>query len=408
MSRKELMIITFLLFTGSNIWAQRDYRKGYIITNEQDTIYGWIDYRGDVRNAKICSFRKTETGQATDYTPSDIAAYRYIDSKFYISKDIGSADEPKQVFLEYLVNGMANLYYYRDEHTEDHYYIEKDDHFLELKIDEKEVEVLVARGVVFKETKKINSYIGLLKATFNVWDMNSEIDKAQLEHKSLINIAKSYHQHVCTDGSECIVYEKKKPLIALRIGPVAGADLSILKLMEYDVEKYKFDPSTNFTAGVNLNFSMPRINEKFFLQMQALYTNYYFFDAYESSQKATDTHIRSNVLQIGFAIKYEYPKGKWRPTLAAGTAAIWLVDGSIKENTDTYTYDGGVRSSTVIKDFPTKFMYGFGVTPGIHYYLAKERVIFLQAQYLQCSKLKSADVSPNMVRSFGLSTGIYF
>ena len=403
MPKKELIIIAFLLFAGSNIWAQRDFRKGYIITNQQDTVYGWIDYRGDIRNSKTCSFRKTEIEQATDYTPSDIASYRYIDSKFYVSKNIGSVDAPKSVFLEYLVNGMANLYYYRDDGTNDHYYIEKDGQFSELKIDEREIEIDGKTQI-----KAVRTYVGVLKAMLNVWEMNGEIDKARLEHSSLINIAKDYHQYACTDGSECIVYEKKKPLMALRIGPVVGAALSTLKLVDHDVEPYHLDPSANFTVGINLNLSMPRINEKFFLQMQVMYTKYYFFGAYENLRSATDVHIRSNVLQMGLAVKYEYPKGKWRPTLAIGAAAIWLPDGSIKKNTDNYFYDGGIRSSTEKKDFPTKFMYGFGMTPGVHYYLTKKRIIFIQMQYLQCYKREYNSFTANIIRSFGLSAGIYF
>ena len=120
-----------VLCIGS-VQAQRDYRKGYIITNRQDTIYGWIDYRGDIRNSKVCSFKKTENDQATEYSPSDILAYRFIDSKFYVSKNVGTADAPNQVFLEYLVNGLANLYYFRDENSNDHYYIENDGRFIEL------------------------------------------------------------------------------------------------------------------------------------------------------------------------------------------------------------------------------------------------------------------------------------
>jgi len=230
MLKRKIIIIAFLLLTATGAWAQRDYRKGYIITNQQDTIYGWIDYRGDARNAKICSFKKTETGQAEEYTPLDIAAYRFIDSKFYISRDIGTVDVPKQVFLEYLVNGLANLYYYGGD---DRYYIEKDGQFLELKIDEKEVEINGITGI-----KTVKSYVGVLKATLNVWEMNSDIEKAKLDHSSLIDIAKNYHQHVYTDGSECIIYERKKPLVALRIGPAVGADLSTLRLMDHDVEKY--------------------------------------------------------------------------------------------------------------------------------------------------------------------------
>ena len=43
MNKRKIIIIAILLFSGASVWAQRDYRKGYIITNQQDTIYGWID-----------------------------------------------------------------------------------------------------------------------------------------------------------------------------------------------------------------------------------------------------------------------------------------------------------------------------------------------------------------------------
>ena len=107
---KKGLIFVVLLLTSFGVWAQRDYRKGYIITNEQDTIYGWIDYRGNMRNAKICSFKKREADRATEYTPLDIAAYRFIDSKYYVSTTIVGANEQKHVFLEYLVNGMVKLH----------------------------------------------------------------------------------------------------------------------------------------------------------------------------------------------------------------------------------------------------------------------------------------------------------
>ena len=413
MKRLYSLLILMPVYIGC-IQAQRDFREGYIITNRQDTIYGWIDYRGDVRNAKICSFRETEAGQTTDYTPSDIVAYRFTDSKFYVSKDIGSADAPKLVFLEYLVNGLAKLYYYRDDNTSDIYFIEKEGQFHELKIDKKEIEVDRKTGI-----KTVKSYIGVLKATLNVWEMSNEIDKADLNHSSLVNIAKNYHQYVCTDGSECIVYEKKKPFMAIRIGPVVGADLSVFKLKmdlgyEDDVHKCNPLPSTKLSVGLNLNFWIPQLNEKLFLYGQAMYSKYYFFDAYESSQRATDSHIRSNVMRIGLGIKYEYPKGKWRPTLSTGAAIVWMPDGNIKEITDTYTYEV-IRHSTVNYKFPTKFMNGFEIVPGVHYYIAKERIIFLQVQYLQCYNRREFNYISKVFQSFrlsersiGLSAGIYF
>ena len=421
-TKRGVLMLTLLFVYIGGIQAQRDYRKGYIITNMNDTIHGWIDYRGEARNARICSFRETENGQATDYSPWDIAAYRFIDSKFYISKNIGNDDAPNRVFLEYLVNGMANLYYYREDNVYERYYIEKEGQFHELKIDEIKVEV---GGIT--RTMPVKSYVGVLMATLNVWEMRDNIEKAKLEHKSLINIARDYHNFTCTDGSECIIYERREPLIALRIGPVVGVGFSTFKMVEnkflpffnndigdfswkWNETSYRFDPSTNFTVGINLNFSSPRMGEKLFLQIQAMYTKYHFFDVSQSSSSTIERHIKSDALQVGLGFKYEYPKGKLRPTLAAGGAIIWLPGVSYKEIRSPYS------SYAVDKDLNSELL-GFEIIPGIHYYLTNGRIVFVQAQYLQCSNdqvIKRtmypnvSDKRTNRIQSLGISAGIYF
>ena len=415
MSKK--IIIALWLFAGINVWAQRNFREGYLITLENDTVYGWIDYRGDVRNARLCSFKRTEIDQPVDYSPSDIAAYRYAESKYYVSKNIGSTDAPEIIFLEYLVNGVASLYYYRDQNNKSIYYIEKDERLIELKVNEQEVMVDGKRQI-----KTVNSYIGILNATFNMWEMSSIIEKSKLEHSSLINVARTYHHYACTDGDECIIYEKRKPLIAVRIAPVVGTDLSTLKMRSETmrgIEEFKFNPSINLTVGVNLNFSLPRFNEKLYLQVQSLYTKHHFFysKVYEKSQRADehDIHVRSNILQTGLAIKYEYPTGKWRPTLAAGTSVIFFSGGTFEEI--RYHYSGDVESPFHEKtDLPYKYMFGFDFIPSVHYSLAKELIFFLQAHYWQSygrkivsnSDSHSIGLTAANNYSFGLSVGIYF
>ena len=36
------------------IIAQSDFRPGYYITNDLDTVFGLIDYRGEIRDSRIC------------------------------------------------------------------------------------------------------------------------------------------------------------------------------------------------------------------------------------------------------------------------------------------------------------------------------------------------------------------
>lgn len=45
------------------IQAQRNYRPGFIITLQKDTIYGQIDFRTEVMNELRCVFRTDSTLQ---------------------------------------------------------------------------------------------------------------------------------------------------------------------------------------------------------------------------------------------------------------------------------------------------------------------------------------------------------
>jgi len=400
MSQKVQILFTLLLFASPYIWAQSDYKSGYIITNQNDTIFGWIDYRGAIRNAKICSFKKLKTDMATDYSPLDILAYRFVDNKLYISKNIDNAGTPKHVFLECLFNGQANLYYYRDDNRFDHYYVENDEQFFSLEMIEQEVMI---NGV--RKWKIEKPYVGALKAFFNTSELYEKIDGIILDHKSLIGIFKEYHHYLNAGEGDYIIFEKKEPLKALRFGPMVGVEWSIPALIYYNDEKHRPTSSTNISVGANVNVWIPRVNEKLFLQLQASYTKYYFFDAYETPYRTIDLHIKSSVLHTGLAFKYEYPRGRWRPTLAIGATAIYLPNGTIKESAYRFALEVEVRPVTEEINYPTKLMAGFSVIPGVHYYLAKERIIYLQVQFQQYYAVVNP---PNMINSFGLSAGIYF
>ncbi len=409
---KKGLLFIVLIFITINGLAQRDYRKGYIITHEMDTIYGWVDYRGDIRNAKICSFKKNDTDKAMEYTPETITAYRFLDGKYYVSKSVDNEDVPKQVFLEYLVNGMASVYYYRDDFTNHHYYLEKDETFIELKEEKKEISD--GHGTVYKTVKP---YIGMLKATLNVYEMSDEIEKSGLDRPSLINIAKDYHSYACTDGSECIVYEKPKPPVLFRIGPLVGIDYSrfIMSGWWYSKKQYEFQTSAqwgyglNWSCGVNMNLSLPQWNDKFFLQMQLLYTRHDYSGIVKTYSTTVDAYIRHcNIFQMDLAIKYEYPTGRFRPTIALGAVGMYLPNGVMEESTDEEGYLRPLLFSTSSYDLPMKMLYGFGFTPGVHYYLSKKIVLFIQLQCKYVHRKSSAATPAVTIQSYGLSTGVYF
>ena len=152
--------------------AQSDYQNGYIITNENDTIYGLINNRGYVKNAKECTFKTGQDSEKINYTPDMIQAYRFIDGKYYVSKKIKVDEMESQVFLEYLIDGILDIYYYRENEKEsynsgDYYFIDNGDGELQF-LNNKSYDVLASvwdnntdpQTIYRKESKR---YVGLLK-----------------------------------------------------------------------------------------------------------------------------------------------------------------------------------------------------------------------------------------------------
>lgn len=226
--------------------AQSDYRSGFIITNEHDTIYGDIDYRGDQRMSTICSF-KNEQGDLTKYSPYDIYGYRFIDSKYFISKAI----DGRKVFLEYLIKGEVNIYYSKDEQGE-HYYIDKaGEKISELPYTSDQIISDEGKRVQFESTR----HMGILSYYMqDAPDFRARIETVKEPgHQNLIKLAEDYHNTVC-DGDKCIIYEKKLPLIKFSLAPVIG------------IRNYRYANAFLFETGGYIYFNSPRANEKLFLK----------------------------------------------------------------------------------------------------------------------------------------------
>jgi hypothetical protein len=142
--------------------AQTNFQPAYYITHNQDTIYGEIDNRGDLRNGRICEFRSAPDTEIARFEPGDISAYRFIDGKYFISRILEVDGTPELVFAEYLVNGVSDLLYHRSLNN-DHFYIEtKTGDLLELTNEEINFE---RDGIQY--SRESNQYMGMLLANYS-------------------------------------------------------------------------------------------------------------------------------------------------------------------------------------------------------------------------------------------------
>jgi len=191
------------MVNGNLVYAQTDFRAGYVLNYDGDTLFGEIDYRGDYLMSQLCRFRKSGADSAIRFTPDDISGYRFENSKYFVSKEI----DGKKIFVEYLIKGKVNVYFSKTGEFAQ-YCAEKDNSGLTAMPYEEEIRSFGDKRY-FYESKKHVGILGYFMQ--DAPSLRGRINKMKKpEHKNLVKLAEDYHNIVCKD-EKCVIYEKKVP-----------------------------------------------------------------------------------------------------------------------------------------------------------------------------------------------------
>lgn len=205
-----------LALLGLSMSYARDFRPGYVVTLAGDTLRGEINHGSATALCAECLFRPEGQTATTRYLPADLAAYRFEGGQYFRSHPL---EGEGQVFLEVLVQGELNVYYYK-KGADEHYYVEKADMPF--------TEVPAVNGSVTidgRTYERNNQHVGTLSYfTQDAPALQQDIAKMpRLNPANMIHLAEAYHGMVCTDGSECVVYQAVPPKVRVGIELQGGA-----------------------------------------------------------------------------------------------------------------------------------------------------------------------------------------
>ena len=297
----EVILFSGLFLATVLINAQTDFRPGYVVKVNGDTLIGEIDYRGDILMGEVCRFKPNNTVRAVIYSPDDINEFKFNESKYYISKEV----KGQKVFLEFLIKGRVNIYSLKDQRG-NHFFIEKTGLGLS--------ELPYEEGITYKENVPIEykstTHIGLLNIYMqDAPEFQSRIAKMNKpKQRWLIELAEDYHKRVCKD-EDCIIFEKKLPFLKVNLEFVAGVNYiknGVMDEFYYYIQEGDIKNRNYFQAGVLANFWLPRVNEKLYLRTGILYST---FESNNASKK---------YYKIPIQVEYIYPNGIIRPKLGYG------------------------------------------------------------------------------------------
>jgi len=426
-------VISGLFLSCALAFGQVDYEPGYIVKNNNDTLWGFINLKANNVNCKKCEFTTDKSVPARTYYPGDIQVYKIENNKYYVSKEVTLDSVPVKLFLEYLVDGIADLFYVRlDE--EDYYFLEKGGEMYRLSNEAKTVHYTAnstaearryGEGGTFVQHS--NQYIGMLSIAFSDCpDLKNEINKTGFNYKQLIKLTKDYHNKMCS-GSGLIDYTKSQQSVAdskpresssesasagnskpqgseAKDKPVensGSACISYSKSANGKVflEPYlgiiysrlglltskQYDNNTNYIAGLNLRLLPARSHYLWNLLLGVNFSQnsiekkfYHNLDDYINPVLI---HADYSLLRIPISIEYTFPTGKLRPFIMATYTNSFLLNAT-SEARPVYEYPGGTSTIGAPYDEEIETIdFGVGGGFGLKYSNGDKGYGFLKCEY---------------------------
>lgn len=371
--KHHLKLLLIFAFCYSNLKAIDIYKEGYILSLKGDTTKGFLLVQIAPNASEKCIFKQTVDGNPSTFLPGEIAGYRYVNGKYYISKEIKVDSATKKVvFLEFLIKGTASVYYYVDNEME-HYYIEKSPGgFTELT--EKEKTYLDEDGRTYISPSQYKGKLAYILQ--DCPSIRNEIQNTKLSHKSLIKLTKDYHKKVCSSES-CIIYERGNTSAIVQFGILAGISQNKYNFDNFLISNFrncfqigagvKISNFLFFNEHINLkaNFLFEKDSKSYTLYVQDLHKIYYMLvqngnSSYLGNYKngfQTDLSITDLKIPISFNYNFNLTQ-KSIYTLGIGISNKIILtqntDYQIKSPSNAFTVEvskllGGVIVTTGIE-----------------------------------------------------------
>jgi hypothetical protein len=378
---KRILISCFLLLAAILfVSAQNNFKPGYIITNDQDTLYGLINRTNSAKNSRICVFKKDEKSASVTYTPDEIKSYRIIGDKFFVSKEIKTNDVTQKLFVEYLINGIIDVYTCTYPDRQMRFFVEKDGsgNLIELTNDDRE---FIYDNTEYR--RNIDKYTGILKILMaDAPTLGNEIENASFNRESLIKVSEDYHNLVCSNY-KCIIYEKRLPPSLVELGPVVGCFYTDVCQKTVHRDPYiifndDFKPAFTPAGGIYLKLFIPGLNhtlyirDEFFVMHRVIKSDYLY---YTDWTKKRDFTIKSNEFLNSLSLGASLTNWKLRPIINIG--------GFIRFPISTDNIGFEEYHLKLGKDYPLDNCKSLGITTGtgVGIKLKSGKYIDVLAQY---------------------------
>jgi hypothetical protein len=321
MKIKVALLIFSGIFLANNLFSQ--FKPGYIITNSNDTVKGYLNFEGSAINCNQCTFISMPDSVKHFYLPGEIKAFRFSGSKYYMTEIIRDKNKTEKVFLEWLVKGRASMLAYNSPDMKARYFILPENDTLTELVNT--VKTIIAKDVKTTNNQNIqyqhsqNEYIGtLLYYLRDCPPLTGKIQTTPLSSGSLIKIAKEYQAATCP-GVDCEFFEDKQ----------RGLKVDALLSLSYLSSRFILNNGLAENApvvgspgiGLGLNVSnLPVLPAKFSFSMRVDYYNLTYKYDTNLYYVHDDRICNIKYLRIPWQVNYNFSYKRFSPFISIGAS----------------------------------------------------------------------------------------
>ncbi|MDJ1473318.1 hypothetical protein QNI19_32595 [Cytophagaceae bacterium DM2B3-1] len=322
---KSISIILFIIFS-INIQAQSLFNPGKIITSKGDTIAVLIKDRTDKSNSSGCMVKAFPGKKVVTYAPIDIRAYILESGKIYVSRKIADAESKDSihVFLQKLVGGEVNLYFWRGSQGKDRYFAEvPPDGMLELE-GQKDTYI---NGQRYRADGKYQK------------QLNSIMTKCVIDQGALAEL-----RYIRTDMTKFVVtynkcseirnqtYQYLEPKGKHFFGVRVGTNIGYVNFIASNVAIKGVPTSSMPMISVFGSFQLVDMDRKLYLQPELQFVMMKIGNFKQVKPNVDISEIRNNLIYIPVTLKYDLLRGAITPYIYAGVGMSLNFSSTMKVN----------------------------------------------------------------------------
>ena len=384
-----IFLLFIVLFTSHNTSAQDNYLPGIIITQQNDTLNGFINFKDWINSPDAIQFKVSETASTSEYPAEKVAYFSVANQQFFgrittIDKTpLKIEDMPRgpvrtlvtdTIFLKVLLHSDSglSLLFHRDDQGKAHFFYEENENLTELILFKYYNPDLLSVATISEYKNQLLIVMGDCSALYD------KIQNCNFTTNALVSIFKEYNS--CK--GEKINYIYPKPKIEKLFGIFVGGSLTKITLQSNsgpDFAQADYNFGSGFRGGFFYDVDFAGERETVWLNNKIYFSRFKSdglgFDT--SSLRFEETEIQFDILDIGIstAITVQSNSPHLKPFVFGGFGVSYSVineNRQIITQTNIYTNESTtlVTDNEILKrDFHNDILLGGGINLNKKYFL---------------------------------------